>query len=236
MILIYINDILFFIFIAFFTLLLSGVVTLIIYYTKYVNESSAEKRQIYNELNKQATNNSIVFLGDSLTDFYRTNEFFLNMDIYNRGIAGNTTNDVIKRLFENVISISPRKIFLQIGTNDLGIKKKPDYIVNNIREIIESIKSHLPSTEVYLISLYPINPIAMPLSKIITRPRKNQEINTINEMLVTLASQLNLTYIDVCSHLKDAKGNLKKEYTVEGLHISLIGYSKITEILKPFVI
>ena len=228
------NFILFFI-LGLFLLLLTAVITLIFYYVRYVRQSSEEKKFIYTILNEQAKKNSIVFLGDSLTDFYRTNEFFLNADIYNRGIAGNTTDDVLERLQDNVLNIEPRKLFLQIGTNDLGKRKSVNYILNNIEKIIDHIKLSCPNTLIYIISLYPINSTAIPLSKTSTGPRKNTDIDVINKMLEQLCITKDISYIDVASHLKDKKGNLSKEYTVEGLHISLLGYAKITEILKPFV-
>lgn len=235
MILIVVNNVLFIIFIFLFMTILSLLITLLYHYLKYIKESRGQKRWVYSELNQNAKKNSIVFLGDSLTDFYRTHEFFIKSDIYNRGIASDTTDDIIKRLEDNVLSIKPRKIFIQIGTNDLGNNKSVDYIVNNIDIIIEKIKSALPETEINIISLYPVNVNAIALSRIIVGRRKNSDINEINKKLISLCESKNITYIDVNSHLKDENGNLKKEYTIEGLHISILGYSKITEILKPYV-
>lgn len=235
MYLIYINNPLFVILTSIFLLILSAFVLLLIYFFRYVNSSRSEKKAIYTELNKAAASNSIVFLGDSLTDFYRTNEFFLNLDIYNRGIAGDTTDDILNRLYENVINIKPRKLFLQIGTNDLGNHKKPNYVINNIKKIVYQIQKELPTTEILIISLYPINSMALPFSKLLVWPRKNHDINFVNQEIAKFAHESNLTFIDVASHLKDEKGNLKKEYTIEGLHLSLSGYAKITEILEPYV-
>lgn len=39
--------------------------------------------------------------------------------IYNRGIIGNTTYDVLNRLENTVFSLRPGKVFLLIGANDL---------------------------------------------------------------------------------------------------------------------
>ena len=41
-----------------------------------------------------------------------------------------------------------------------------------------------------------------------------------------------MTYIDVASTLKDENGELNKEYTYDGLHMSLRGYEVITEVLR----
>ncbi len=235
MFLIVINNILFIIIVFLFVVVLSLLITLVYYYSNYIKESKSQKKWIYSEMNKAAKKNCIVFLGDSLTDFYRTHEFFLKSDIYNRGIASDTTDDVLSRLDDNVINISPRKIFLQIGTNDLGNKKSKEYVVNNIKKIINRIKEAIPNAQIFVISLYPVNSSAIALSKIIVGRRKNSDINFINNQLIKICDNNNIKYIDVNSKLKDGTGNLMKEYTIEGLHISILGYSLITEILQPYV-
>ena len=65
--------------------------------------------------------------------------------------------------------------------------------------------------------------------------RSNDRIKEINDKLKILASKLNVTYIDLYSDLIDKNGNLKLEYTKEGLHISDKGYKKITNILMKYI-
>lgn len=235
MILIVINDFLFMIIVFLLALFLSLLITLVYYYTSYVKESSRQKKWVYDELNQNARHHSTVFLGDSLTDFYRTSEFFLNYNIYNRGIAGDSTDDVLRRIQTNVIDIKPKRVFLQIGTNDLGYGKKPDYVVANIEKIVNLLTLSIDGVEIFIISLYPVNSNAISLSKIIVGLRKNADINYINSKLIQIAKDKKINYIDMHQHLIDEKGNLKKEYTVEGLHISLVGYKKVTEVLEPYV-
>ena len=45
----------------------------------------------------------------------------------------------------------------------------------------------------------------------------------------------NINYIDVYSELADEDGNLKLEYTKEGLHLSQEGYSVVSNILKKYI-
>ncbi len=229
------ENVIFFIFIILF---LSNIVLISIFFhafLKYMKSSKAGKKEYYELLNRDLEKESIVFLGDSLTEFYRTDEFLRDFNIYNRGIAGDTTDDVLDRLESNVIMMKPKKIFLQIGTNDLNENKKPLYIINNIKKIISILIEKLPETKLYLISLYPINDKAMAVSKIIVGRRKQADIETINSALVAFAKEQNITYIDIFPHLLDEDCRLKKEYTVEGLHISLDGYCFITSLLYPYV-
>lgn len=224
-----------FIFIGLIVILFSIIIFLIIYIKRYVKKVGEDKKVIYTLLNKNAKKNAIVFLGDSLTEFYRLDEFFSGIDVYNRGIAANTTTDVISRLEDNVLIMEPRKIFLQIGTNDLGENSNVQDVYDNIVTIIKNITSKLPKTKLYVISLYPINNKVKFMSRFITWKRKNQDIDLINQMLASFCINNDITYIDVATHLKDEDGNLKKEYTLEGLHLSYLGYLKITEIIQKYV-
>ena len=190
-----------------------AIIILIFWVLRYIEDSSENKRHIYTILNEHAKRKSIVFLGDSLTDFYRIDEFFLKKYIYNRGIASNTTDDVLERIYENVINIAPRKVFLQIGTNDLGNKKSCEYVINNIKKIISILATEVPGVDLNVLSLYPVNAKAMLTSKISVGRRKNKDIDYINSQLILLCEELGITYIDVNSSLKDENGALKKETT-----------------------
>ena len=223
--------------IIFLSFLLAAVILFIIlvfYILRLLKISTKLKAKQFKKFNTFALPGQIVFLGDSLTEFYQIEEFFYNLKIYNRGIASDTTDGVLERLEENVILIKPRKVFIQIGTNDYH--KKNELIFSNIKKIIERIQEALPDTKVYLISLYPINHKAKIYSRLFTSSRKNSRIIELNKLLEEYANNIKIPYIDVHSHLLDEKGNLKKEYTVEGLHISFEGYEVITEVLRPYVL
>ncbi|MDD4211918.1 MAG: GDSL-type esterase/lipase family protein [Bacilli bacterium] len=235
MFLMQINTLFFILLMVGFGLTVFSLVGLVIYVVRYVNKSGEDKVKIFNELNQNAHRQGIVFLGDSLTEFYPADEFFYGCDVYNRGIAGDTTDGVLARLESNVLVLEPKKLFLQIGTNDLGKKKSPEDTFENIKKIIETIQSRLPETELYVISLYPVNPKATPYSKSMMLGRKNTDIRAINCWLNDYCKTHQIPYLDVASAITDENGLLKKEYTIEGLHISFLGYSAITEVLKPYV-
>ena len=87
-------------------------------YLFVVHTNKINRLEIFEEVNEISKPGKIVFLGDSLIDFFPIQDFFPRVKIYNRGIAGDTTKDLLKRL-DNVIELKPSKLFLQIGTNDL---------------------------------------------------------------------------------------------------------------------
>ncbi|UZQ85548.1 GDSL-type esterase/lipase family protein [Thermoclostridium stercorarium] len=201
--------------------------------------TSLYKKQVDNafvELNKSAKPGSIVFVGDSITDFFRLNEFFHGAYVINRGISGDTTDGVLKRLNESVFELQPSKVFLLIGTNDIGGNKSDGHIVRNIGEIIDRIREKCPETRIYLQSIYPVSKAGhKKIRKYIVGKRNNEKIRRINEALKEMAKQKGVEYIDVYSHLIDEEGNLRLEYTVEGLHLTVEGYRVCAEVLRPYV-
>jgi len=198
------------------------------------------KKQVDNaflELSKVAKPGGIVFVGDSITDFFRLNEFFHGIYVINRGIGGDTTDGVLKRLNESVFALLPSKVFLLIGTNDIGENKSDEHIIRNIREIIDMIREKCPETQIYLQSIYPVSRVNdKKINKYIVGRRTNERIRRINGELKKIAREKDIVYIDVFSHLTDENGNLKLEYTVEGLHLTIEGYRVCADVLRPYVL
>src|SRR5438552_1697650 len=62
----------------------------------------------------------IVFLGDSITDGWRLNEYFPNRDFVNRGISGQITAEMLDRMKADVIDLKPAAMLVLGGTNDIA--------------------------------------------------------------------------------------------------------------------
>ena len=216
------------------TSVLGGLVLVAVFYLLVFNTNKENRLELFEVVNVNAIHGEIVFFGDSLTDFYPMQDFFPDHTIYNRGIAGDTTKDLLKRI-KNVTVIKPKKIFLQIGTNDLGKGKTPAQVVENIQKIVLELQNDIPDLKLYIVSLYPVSHHKIWLSPVITGIRTNKKICRTNSLLKQLCEQYQIPYIDVHSHLKDKKGRLEKEYTLEGLHISGKGYAVISKILNEHV-
>ena len=65
--------------------------------------------------------------------------------------------------------------------------------------------------------------------------KMDSTIKKINKEIKDYCNENDYTYIDVYNNLTDKNGNLKLEYTEEGLHLSSLGYIKVTKILYPFI-
>ena len=168
---------------------------------------------------------SIVFLGDSITDFVNFDEVLPSYHIINRGIAGDTTSGVLKRLGE-VISLRPRKLFLLIGTNDIGMDIMPAPIARNIREIVSRVQAKSPETKIYLQAVFPTRNFTSRPNTLV------QELNAENK---AIAQEKHCTFIDLYSLLLDSEGLLAEEYTVDGLHLSDSAVAKWMAYVVPYL-
>ena len=176
---------------------------------------------------------NILFLGDSLTDYYNLSKYYQDELVINSGIAGNTTDDILNDMYNRVYKYNPSKVILLIGTNDIAHGKDVEYIVNNINKIINLIREKLPNCKIYLESLYPINNTNN--SKIDHNMVANRTNKIINQINAKINKIQNTTYINVHDSLIDTNGNLNINYTIEGLHINNNGYERITKIIKPYL-
>src|SRR5690348_4269946 len=97
----------------------------------------------------------IVFVGNSLTDRFPLREMFPNIPVRNKGISGNTSQDILNRI-DSIADAKPRKIFLDVGINDILRNQSVDTLFINYKRIVETIKSKSPDTKIYIQSLLPV--------------------------------------------------------------------------------
>ena len=175
---------------------------------------------------------SIVFLGDSITSRYDLNKYFPNYNVYNSGIAGNMTKDILENMENRVFAYNPTKVFILIGTNDLvysGLDN--DGLKNNIEEIINKIYEKNSNIKIYMESIYPVN---NSINKEIVETRTNENIKDLNNKIEKICNN-KCTYINMYDNLTDKNGNMKRIYTVDGLHLNKIGYKVITNKLIKYL-
>lgn len=223
-------------------LLLSILLFDIYHFSTYNHSKTTEKQlksQVLSLQKKQRILNikygDIIYLGDSITEYYDFNRYY-NYPIVKSGISGYKTDDILNNLDSMVFNYNPKKIFLLIGTNDL-VKKDPDYIIDNIKKIVEKIKEKKPNAKMYIESVYPVNNTDNEkISHKMVKNRNNEDIKKINEGIKSYCEQENITYIDMYKVLADEEGNLKLEYTIEGLHMSDEAYEVISKELKKYAL
>lgn len=209
-----------------FVLMIIFVGFLIFHYTTF-NHHKVKVVTKIKEVEKVPDN--YLFLGDSITDFYDLDKYYPDMPTVNSGISGNTTEDILKDMKKRAYQYNPSKVFLLIGTNDLDTKHSKEDIVNNVEKIISELKENRPKAELYIESIYPVNP---DVRRSKSGNRNNDDIKQINKELKKYCKENKINYINLYDLLKDENDNLKEEYTKDGLHLSDEGYKVVTEEIK----
>lgn len=199
------------------------------------------KLKNYREKNKEAVYGQVVFAGSSLMEMFPINKLLEEHGddtiIYNRGIGGYVTNELLQVTDVCITDLKPKKVFLNIGTNDLSNPQIPiSQMIENYDRILCKIEEALPQAVIYLMAYYPVNyEAAAEEMKECLKIRTNEKIERANEEVKKLAQKQGQHYIDVNKNLKDEQGRLKAEYTIEGMHIKEEGYAAIYDDVMRYV-
>ena len=205
-----------------------------------------EKEQMVKDFhvwNKDAIKGQTVFTGSSLMEMFPIEKWVKELGpnapiVYNRGVGGYRTTDLLPILDACVFELKPRKVFINIGTNDLSDGNiSLETVMSNYDRIITQIGEKLPSVIIYMMAYYPINyEAATEEMKPCLLIRTNEKINKANELVAQLAAKHGQKYINVNAPLMDEQGRLKAQYTIEGMHIKPEGYRAIFEDIMAYVI
>ncbi len=212
----------------------------------FVEQAKREKQQKierYRRLNCFVRPGQILFVGSSLMEQFPVNELTMDLalpyTIYNRGIGGFTTQELAQVLDVCVYDVKPSHIFINIGTNDLN---EADYsveaLISRYEDILRKIRQNLPNAKLHLLAYYPVNePVGLtdPFMGQIFRQRTNGRITEANAAIRELAERTGSDYYDFNDGITDDAGNLKAEYTVEGMHMYADGYMQVLKRMLPIL-
>lgn len=160
----------------------------------------------------------VLFIGDSLTEWFDFHAYFPEINIVNEGIAGDTTYGLLERL-DSTIEIPAGKTFLMIGINDIFNGFDKDDIVENLLLIIEQIQTHSGPSPLIVQSLLPVNE-----SMLGSPGYLNKIIKYINKRLKAHCDARSVQYLDLYPDFLEEK-EMKREYTTDGGHLSPAGYA-----------
>jgi lysophospholipase L1-like esterase len=171
-----------------------------------------------------AGENRVVFLGDSITDYWKIADYFPGKPYLNRGIDGQTTPQMLVRFRQDVIDLHPRVLVVLAGTNDVAGVTGParnEDIEANYASIAELARVH--HIRVVFASLLPVNNYTQEAKESFAlRPCKR--ILALNTWLKNYCAQNGLVYLDYFSAMVDDQGMLKRDLSDEGLHPNAAGY------------
>ena len=193
--------------------------------------------------NQLCEKGQVVFAGSSLMEMFPVEEWAGELGegapkLYNRGVGGYRTDDMLPFVDLCVTDLLPRKVFINIGTNDLSDPDLPmETMIQRYDEILTRIELALPGVRIYLMAYYPINyEAAADFMKPGLLIRTNEKIAAANMLVEQLARKHSQRYIDVNDPLKDDMGRLKAEYTIEGMHIKPEGYRAIFPAIVKYIL
>ncbi len=202
--------------------------------------------QANEELKKQPPDpKRVVFMGDSITDFWRLDQSFPGKPYVNRGIGGQTTPQMLVRMYPDVIDLKPAVMIVLAGTNDIARNTGPmtaELIEENIMAITELAQHH--GIKVVLSSVLPVSdypflkqqsagaappapagPGRGPFPRVkMTGGRPPSDILKLNSWMKDYAARVNAIYADYFKALADEKGWLKDGISDDGLHPNAEGY------------
>jgi lysophospholipase L1-like esterase len=164
---------------------------------------------------------NVVFLGDSLTEGFKLDEYFPGLPSVNRGIVADHIGvqgkpGLIQRLDVSVFDCNPSIVVLMIGVNDIGDDDHDiDTMVAGYSRLIEKVQSHDSGIEVIVQSCLPAGR---------KYARLNPTIEEFNTRIKKIADEYGCAYVDLYPLFTDEKGELKDELTREGLHLKKEGY------------
>ena len=193
-----------------------------------------EKIQIkYRELNQVSViEPDMIFIGDSIVEYYPLQELLgTAKTIVNRGIRGYQTKLLLENLDAHLYGGAVDQIVLLIGTNDIGKDVPMNEALDNLERVIQSIARNYPLSQIKLLSILPVNEGEKYKQTVYIRT--NEKIREWNQAYEALTSAyMQVDFVPVYDSLIDTEGQLKKDYTTDGLHLSVAGYQVLSEALK----
>jgi len=166
------------------------------------------------------TEETIVFLGDSITQGGDWAAWFPELNTVNLGVGGDTTDDVLLRL-DAVVEAHPDEVMLLIGTNDLGTRQSVEHLVRNIQTMLVSLRRDLPGTRMLVQSILP-------------RGRAFADrIQEANIHLRQFAATIRAQYLDLWPAFAEADGEINPAYSDDRLHLNDAGYETWLGELRP---
>lgn len=180
----------------------------------------------------------VLFLGDSITDFWRNrgsnawNHFYAPMHAANFGISGDRTQHVLWRIDNGELEgIKPKAVVLMIGTNNTGNERDgtprntvPE-VIQGVQAVVADIRAKLPESKILLLGVFP-------RGATLDDPQRAQ-VALINTVIPKLADDKMVTYLDITSAFLDDQGELSRDIMPDLLHPNEKGYEIWAHAMNP---
>ncbi|MBV6625737.1 MAG: G-D-S-L family lipolytic protein [Rivularia sp. (in: Bacteria)] len=168
--------------------------------------------------------NLTVMAGDSLSLWFPSELLPDNKTWLNQGISGEKSAGLLTRLnlFDKT---TPESIFVMIGINDLIAGVNDETILENQRQILAYLRKQHPKAQIVIQSILPHQGEQATWEgkeKLLAIP--NSRIRKLNQQLRTIAAKEDVKYLNLYPLFADKQGNLRSNFTTDGLHLNPDGY------------
>jgi lysophospholipase L1-like esterase len=177
----------------------------------------------------------VVFLGDSITDYWKLPDYFPGKPYINRGIDGQTTPEMLVRFRQDVIGLHPKVLVVLAGTNDIaGVtgRTSNEDIEANYASMAELARAH--RIRVVFASVLPVHNYTHDAEESFAlRPR--DRILALNKWLKDYCAKNGFVYLDYFSALVDERDMLKRALAEDGLHPTDAGYKIMASLAEKAI-
>ena len=179
-------------------------------------------------------NYDLLFLGDSIVEYFNLNKYLPEFSAINRGVAGATTKLIINNSDTITGNINPKEIFISIGSNDLVLlEASVDEAYLGIIEVFKKLKDKFPNVKINYLSTTPVVSTTNVLyKKLYIGGRTNEELKAINKKVLEYSKNNNVNFINLFDELLDESGYLNTDFTADGIHLNAKGYEIYSKIIK----
>jgi lysophospholipase L1-like esterase len=174
--------------------------------------------------------NRVVFMGNSITEYWAGN-FFSDNSYINRGISGQTTPQMLLRFRNDVINLQPKIMVILAGINDIAENTGPITLENVFGNIVSMYQlADANGIKVILSSVLPAagfswNRGLKPAEKIVK----------LNEMIKSFCSKNKISFVDYYSVMVDEQKGLDKKYSEDGVHPNAAGYKLMEPLIQKAI-
>lgn len=180
-------------------------------------------------------NIQLVFLGDSITDFWPNKgkasweKYFSKYNPADFGVSGEHTEHTLGHIAGGILDgLHPKVVVIMIGTNNIGHAKdeQPEWAAAGIKKIVETVHAKLPETKVLLLGVFPRESKVSP---------HRQSVAAINAIISKYDDGNNTRYLDLTPKFLDASGEIPKDIMPDGLHPNAAGYEIWGQSMQPLL-
>jgi lysophospholipase L1-like esterase len=175
----------------------------------------------------------VVFMGNSIFEGWLRlrPEFFSGKPYFDRGISGQTTPQMLLRMYDDVIALQPDIMVLKAGINDIAENNapyNPDHTLDNIKAMAQLARFN--KIKVILCSV-------LPASDFMWRPglQPGDKVIALNEAIKKFATENKFYYLDLYSTVVDDNKGMRKEYASDGVHPTVEGYKVMEPLLEDAI-